>query len=327
MYDYDPSYIYSFQNLDATIAWDLVCNFMLYEYRNCAETFASQLTDISSMRALIEQIWDFYYTERITLIKCLKLMVEYREHQKHPYRSHFAKFFDEVLLGNLLESVRKQIEALKFINPPIRSQLFSDEHLHQLYNNSLIEMRELLHIFTIILQEVHVAENKFADIYGSISGEPRRLISSKSHEDKEAVAKKIQDIQYSQTALLIVGLDMMKHSGMEDWIKEVRSSMQDMFEHKCVRESSTQDGPLFLAWMLANYTIEPDNPDTFSRYRPFGIRAIQLNVFYYLHGLLNSEMIKEKTQYAVTVRGSIYNLFILLCAFVDEDKFDSFPGI
>jgi nuclear pore complex protein Nup188 len=300
---------------------------MLYEYRNCAETFASQLTDLTSMRALIEQVWSFYYTERITLIKCLKLMVEYRDNEKHPHRNHFVKFFDEVLLGTLLESIRKQIEALKFINPPTRSQLFSDEHLHQLYSSSLIEMRELLHIFTVILHDVHVAESQFLDIYGSISGEPRRLTSTKNHEDKETVAKKIQDIQYSQTALLIVGLDMMKHVGMEDWIRDVRSSMQDIFEHKCVRDSSPQDGPLLLAWMLANYAIEPDNRDTFNRYRAFGIRAIQLNVFYYLQGLLTHEMIKEKTQYAITVRGSIYNLLTLLCAFVDEDKYDSFPGI
>ncbi|OXU27052.1 hypothetical protein TSAR_008593 [Trichomalopsis sarcophagae] len=314
-------------NLDATIAWDLVCNFMLYEYRNCAETFASQLTDLTSMRALIEQIWSFYYTERITLIKCLKLMVEYRENDKHPHSSQFLKFFDEVLLGSLLESVRKQIEALKYINPPVRSQLFNDEHLHQLYNSSLIEMRELLHIFTVILYEVHVAESHFVNIYGSISGEPRRLTSTKSHEDKETLARKIQDIQYSQTALLIVGLDMMKHAGMEDWIRDLRGSIQDIMEHKCMRDSSPQDGPLLLAWMLANYAIEPDNADTFNRFRPFGIRAIQLNVFYYLQGLLNSEMLKEKTQYAITVRGSIYNLLTLLCAFVDDDKFDSFPGV
>lgn len=49
---------------------------MLYEYQNCAETFASQLTDLTSMKTLIEDLWDFYYTERITTIKCLKLMVD-----------------------------------------------------------------------------------------------------------------------------------------------------------------------------------------------------------------------------------------------------------
>ncbi|XP_014214205.1 nucleoporin NUP188 homolog [Copidosoma floridanum] len=314
-------------NLDATIAWDLVCNYMIYEYRNCAETFASQLTDLTCIKALIENIWSFYYTERITLIKCLKLMVEYRENKNHPNRPQFVKFFDEILLGTLLESIRKQIEALKFINPPVRSQLFSDELLHQLYNSSLIEMRELLHVFTVILHEVHIAENEFVNIYGSISGEPRRLISSKSHEEKETIDKKIQEIQYSQTALLIVGLDMMKHAGMEDWIREVRSSMQEILEQKCLRDSFPQDGPLFLAWMLANYIIDMDNSDVMMRYKAFGIRAVQLNVFYYLHGLLNSEMIKEKTQYAITVRGSIHNLLTILCAFVDEDKLDIFPGV
>ena len=155
--------------MDATIAWDLVCNFMLYEYRNCAETFASQLTDLTSMRILIEDIWSFYYAERITLIKCLKLMVEYRDNFKHPHQKEFANFFDEVLLGNLLESIRKQIETLKFINPPVRSQLFSEDHLHWIYNSSLIEMRELLHIYTIILNDVHVSDSIFSNVYGSIS--------------------------------------------------------------------------------------------------------------------------------------------------------------
>ncbi|XP_014236684.1 nucleoporin NUP188 homolog [Trichogramma pretiosum] len=314
-------------NLDAKIAWDLVCNFMIYEYRNCPETFASQLTDLSTMQALIEQIWNFYYTERITLVKCLKLMVEYRENDSHPHKSHFVKFFDEVLFMELLESIRKQIEALKYINPPTRSQLFTEEHQYQLYNSCLIEMRELLHIFTIILHEVHVAENQFVNIYGSISGEPRRLTNSQSHEEKEAVKKKLQEIQYSQAALLIVGLDMMKHTGMEDWIREVRCSMEDVLQNKCVRDPTSQDGPLMLAWMLANYAIDPDNSETFMRYRVYGVKAIHLNVFYYLQQMLDSEMIKEKTQYATTVRGSIYNLLSLLCAFVDDEKFDIFPGI
>ncbi|XP_046482052.1 nucleoporin Nup188 [Neodiprion pinetum] len=314
-------------NLDATIAWDLVCNFMLYEYRNCAETFASQLADATSTKALIEEIWDFYYSERVTLIKCLKLMVEYKDNKRHPHRNEFMEFFDEVLLGNLLKSVQKQIEALKFINTPVRSQLFNEEQLHKLYNNCLIEMRELLHIFTIILNDVHVADTEFVKIYGSISGEPRRLISSKSHEDKAAISKKLGQIQFSQTALLLVGLDVMKHSRMEDWIRGVRSNMQDTFEHKCVRDSTPQDGPLLLAWMLTNYAIESDNLDTLNNFRPFGIRAIQLNVFYYLQDLLDSEMIREDTQYSVIVRSSVYNLLTLLCSFIEEDRISQLPGV
>lgn len=142
---------------------------MLYEYRNCAETFASQLTDLTTMRILIEDIWSFYYAERVNLIKCLKLMVEYRDNTKHPHQKQFANFFDEVLLGSLLESLRKQIEVLKFINPPVRSQLFSEDHLHRIYNSSLVEMRELLHIYTVILNDVHVSDSSFSDVYTSIS--------------------------------------------------------------------------------------------------------------------------------------------------------------
>lgn len=43
-----------------------------------------------------------------------------------------------------------------------------------------------------------------------LQGEPRRLASTKSHEDKKAIARKIQEIQYSQVALLIVALDIRK---------------------------------------------------------------------------------------------------------------------
>ncbi|XP_015585723.1 nucleoporin NUP188 homolog [Cephus cinctus] len=314
-------------NLDAQITWDLVCNFMLYEYRNCAETFASQLVDNAAVKTLIEDIWNFYYSERITLIKCLKLMVEYRDNERHPYQKQFIKFFDEVLLGNLLKSVQSQIEALKFINPPVKSQLFTDEHLHRLYNNSLIEMRELLHIFTIILDDIHVPDNEFNKLYGSISGEPRRLITTKSYEDKEAVAKKLEEIQYSQVALLLVGLDVTKHNNMDEWVKGVRSSMRDFFEHKCVRDSSQHDGPLLLAWMLANYTIDPDSPDTLNNFRVFGIRAIQLGVFHYLKKLMDSEMIKEDTHYAMVVRNCVYNLLTSLCIFFDEDRIGTLNGV
>lgn len=114
---------------------------------------------------------------------------------------------------------------------------------------------------------------------------------------------------------------------MDDWIRGVRSHMQDTFEHKCVRDSTPQDGPLLLAWMLANYAIESDNLDALNSFRPFGIRAMQLNVFYYLQDLLDSEMIQEDTQYSVIVRSSVYNLMTLLCTFVEEERLGQLPGV
>ncbi|XP_017754229.1 PREDICTED: nucleoporin NUP188 homolog isoform X2 [Eufriesea mexicana] len=307
-------------NLDATITWDLVCNFIKYEYRNCAETFASQLIDFTSMKALIDDIWEFYYSERMTLIKCLKLMVEYKD-KGHRYRKEFLKFFDDILFGTLLESIRKQIEMLKTVNAPTRSQLCTEEYLHKLYNSSLIEMRELLHILTVIIHDIHIADTEFMKFYESIGGEPRRLASTKSHEDKKAIARKIKEIQQSQAALFLVT------ANIEDWICSVRNSMQETFEQKCIRDNSPQDSLLFLSWMLANYAIDPENIDILNRFRPFGVKAIQLNVFHYLQDLMNSEIICENTHYAEVVRSSAYNLLTLVCAFVDEDKLSALNDI
>ncbi|EZA58440.1 Nucleoporin-like protein [Ooceraea biroi] len=262
-----------FLNLDATITWDLVCNFVSYEYRNCAETFAAQLSDLTSIRA-------------------------------HPHHREFAKFFNDVLMANLLESIRKQIETLKFVNPPTRSQFCTEDHLHRLYNSTLIEMRELLHILTVIMHDVHIADHEFAKLYGSIG-----------------------EIQYSQIALLLVALDVRKHTAMEDWINSVRSHMQEILEQKCVRESSPQDGPLLLSWMLANYAIDPDNVDALNRFRPFGVKAIQLDVFHYLRDLMSCEMFQEETHYAEIVQSSVYNLLTLVCAFIDEDRLSALNGI
>ncbi|XP_043280219.1 nucleoporin Nup188 [Venturia canescens] len=313
-------------NLDATIAWDLVCNFMLYEYRNCAETFATQLADLTSMRNLIEDIWSFYYFERITLIKCLKLMSEYRD-EKHPHSKEFNKFFTQLSSDNLLKSVRKQIESLKFINPPSRVSSFSENHLRRLYNNSLVEMRELFHVLTILLEDKLPNASEFEAIYGSTCGEPRRLVSAMSHEDKKLVAKKLEEIRHCKMALLVVSLDVTKHEDMPELILQLRSSMQDTLEHKCLRDSTSQNGPFLLAWMLANYAIEPDNAEILNQFRPFGIKAIQLDVFNQLQSLMDAEMIREDTKYARVVRKSVYNLLTLLCSFVDDVRISSFSGI
>ncbi|XP_063995098.1 nucleoporin Nup188 [Diachasmimorpha longicaudata] len=319
-------------NLDATIASELTLNYMVYEYRSCAETFATQLADLTSLKVLIEELWNFYYSERITMIKCLKLMVEYRDNPNHPYQKEFAKFFEENPLKIFLESILEQIERLKFTNITSRSHLITEEHLHKLYTSNLIEMRELLQISTMILDTIR--PETFESLYSSICGEPRRLLSSKSHEDKEMISKRLEEIRKCQSALYIVILDIKKHSELvddtsivESWLKDVRRSMQDTFEHKCLRESSPEDGPLLLSWMLANYAIEPENSETLNVFRPFGVRAVHLDVFRYLQGLIDAEMIKEETRYAQIVRGSVYNLLSLLCSFMDEDKISSFDGI
>lgn len=103
--------------------------------------------------------------------------------------------------------------------------------------------------------------------------------------------------------------------------------MQDVFEHKCIRESTVQNGPVLLAWMLANYAIEPDNMDVLNRYKPFGVKALQLDVFRYLQGLLDSEMIREDTHYATVVRNSVYNILSLFTEFIDEERLLAMSGI
>lgn len=299
---------------------------MLYEYRNCAETFATQLADLTSMRNLIEDIWSFYYCERITLIKCLKLMAEYRN-EKHPHNKEFNNFFAQVSSDDLLESVRKQIESLKFTNPPTRVGSFSENHLHRLYNNNLVETRELLHVLTVLLEDKRPSASEFEAIYGCTCGEPRRLVGASSHEDKKLVAKKLEEIRHCKMALLIVSLDVMKHEDMPELIRELRSSMRDTLEHKCLKDSTAQDGPFLLAWMLANYAIESDNVEILNQFRPFGVKAIQLDVFRQLQSLMDTDMIREDTKYARVVRKSVYNLLTLLCSFVDDSRISSFNGI
>lgn len=130
-----------------------------------------------------------------------------------------------------------------------------------------------------------------------------------------------------RTIIFMLKIFLLYSPNMEDWIQSVRKSMQETFEQKCIRDNSPQDSPLFLSWMLANYAIDPENIDTMNRFRPFGIKAIQLNVFHYLQDLMNSEMICEKTHYAEIVRSSVYNLLTLVCAFVDEDKLNALNDI
>ncbi|XP_057324473.1 nucleoporin Nup188 [Microplitis mediator] len=322
----------SFLNLDATIAWDLTLNYMIYEYRNSGETFASQLADITSMKILIEDIWTFYYSERITLIKCLKLIIEYRDNKRHPYQSEFSEFFKTASLESLLQSSLKQIDRLKLSNVTNRSHLLTDDHLHKLYNSTLVEMRELLHIVTMILDTVQPSD--FNYIYESVCGEPRRLAGTKSHEDKEKIIRQLEEIRNCQISLFVVALDVTKQFGNStngddvcNWIQSLRNNIQEIVDPKCRRDSSPEDGPLLLAWMLANFAIESENSDLLNRFRPCGVRAVQLDVFRTLQSVLDTEAVNESTRYAQVVHTSVYNLLSLLCSFVDEDRLSNFEGI
>ncbi|CAD6201471.1 GSCOCG00000272001-RA-CDS [Cotesia congregata] len=322
----------TFLNLDATIAWDLTLNYMIYEYRNSGETFASHLADITSMKVLIEDIWTFYYSERITLIKCLKLIIEYRDNKRHPYQSEFSEFFKKASLESILESSLKQIDRLKSASIANRSHLLTDDHLHKLYNSTLVEMRELLHIVTMLLDTVQPSD--FQNIYESVCGEPRRLAGTKSHEDKEKITKQLEEIRHCQIALFVVALDVTKryeNSASSDevynWVERLRENIQELVEPKCRRDGSPEDGPLLLVWMLVNFAVEPENSELLNRFRPCGVRAVQLDVFRTLQSVLDSEVINESTRYAQVVRTSIYNLLSLLCSFVDEDRLSNFEGI
>jgi hypothetical protein len=87
------SHIYKFlcvvQGLDINQAWDFMCNYLLYEFRGAEEGLQEFIGSETRTTVLLSDIWLFYWSERLFLLKCINVLLTFHSDKGHPYQVGF----------------------------------------------------------------------------------------------------------------------------------------------------------------------------------------------------------------------------------------------
>jgi hypothetical protein len=80
-----------FQGLDINQAWDFMCNYLLYEFRGAEEGLQEFIGSETRTTVLLSDIWLFYRSERLFLLKCINVLLTFHNDKGHPYQVGFQK--------------------------------------------------------------------------------------------------------------------------------------------------------------------------------------------------------------------------------------------
>lgn len=310
-----------FLDIDEMQSWDILC-YYLNEYTGSRISLSDYIGTESNMNKFLSEIWNYYSLERMIVLKIVKNILEYHRSKNHPFSEEYKTILDKIKITELRKSLIKQLKHLITETLPNKI-LFSENRsiLTSWWERKMREINEILQILVLVV-----------DINGILSEELENLIKLfKSHSfglqneyldmTNDSHVDLIRKVTFGEVSLFIKCLDVneLYQPNPTAWIETI---IRKCDEQIITLHQNEIHGPILLTWMLLNYRTQNilEDEEAAGRCRQFGIRAVQLGVFGFLHMLISHPVYKDnKSLVAKTVRKSIYNHLSNLCELFDAD--------
>ncbi|XP_050313935.1 nucleoporin Nup188 [Anthonomus grandis grandis] len=100
-------------DLDSTLAWSIICNFLLYEYMGKVDDLKSIIRYEANIKSIISQLWQFYTTDRMFMLKSLRFLFEKSLDENFMYIENVKSFFRAISIKEMWENSKKSFQILK----------------------------------------------------------------------------------------------------------------------------------------------------------------------------------------------------------------------
>lgn len=313
------------QNLDAIQTWDLLCHYLINEYKGSATSLANYISTESAMLKLLNDIWAYYSLERMILLKTVKSLLEFQgsSGSDHPYAKEYDDVLRKIDVKKLLTSYIDQFKELA--SKPLPEKVVHGDPLHS--SGKLIawnerNVREEIAVLQIILLavdilgEIDVEEvQKLLNIFkGHSFGRQQQYLN----DDNLYHAQLIEELMFHEVALVLKIFDLNESQG-EEYVQKLVSNLNNTI---LSLHQYAEHGPLLLAWMLVNFRLKESRLDDeiANKHRQLGSRAVQLKSFeWLLTMILHKTFQDQNSKVAIIVRKSVYNHLCVLCDLFDAN--------
>ncbi|KAH1022918.1 hypothetical protein HUJ04_012231 [Dendroctonus ponderosae] len=99
-------------DLDVNLAWSIICNFLIFDYNEKVSDLKAIVRYESNIKSIIDQLWNFYTSERMFLLKCIRLIFEKINDINFIYADQFNEFLEHIDLKELWSNLLKTLEYL-----------------------------------------------------------------------------------------------------------------------------------------------------------------------------------------------------------------------
>ncbi|XP_059055103.1 nucleoporin Nup188 [Achroia grisella] len=325
------SVIHTLQNymdIDCFKLWDIVQSYLCdISYGTASDAMKNIAFVDTRPTFLLPNIWNFYYSERLFLLKLLQYIIEVKDNTNHVYQKEFMKIYTDIK-GNIVESLISQFDKLISTAPPSRKiqSDFSSETVRQEWAESnQREQLTILQILLILASETSINDEKFNKLlclfkkhnfgknqgYNELLGETHREFYMR--------------IMYIEVCLFMVILDSRLIKNPSSWIETTKQNVECELTKL---QMNVEHSAMLITWMLLTLQSEQHSRLFESHYQHFGTVALRMHVFEFLLEMLNNSVFSDNSKCSKIARQRVFCLLNDLCNKFDGDGTLSHqPGI
>lgn len=157
------------QEIDCFQIWDILKHYLCDISYGTPDNALKNLAFVDTRPTFIlPNAWNFYFSERLYLLKFLHYIIQFQNDTSHKYFKQFVKVIDDIGIDSLKSSLIGQFEQLLTATPPPRKIQgdFGSETVRQEWAESnLREQLVILQNLMLIANNSNFSEAEFINIF------------------------------------------------------------------------------------------------------------------------------------------------------------------
>uniref|UniRef100_A0A8C1BGM7 Nucleoporin NUP188 n=1 Tax=Cyprinus carpio carpio TaxID=630221 RepID=A0A8C1BGM7_CYPCA len=300
------------------------------DYRGTRNTLKAVLQDERQSQTLLLKITDYYYEERLCVLRCVLHLLTYFQDERHPYRAEYSNCVSK-LEKDLVSTYRQQFESLSKSEAPTwetHGNLMTERQVSHWFVQCLKEQALLLEILFLYYAYFEMPPNDLSTFTRLFKEQGFGQRQTNRHLVDKSMDALVERIGYFSSLILVEGMDIdfLHKCALED-----RTEQHQLYDQQDICKEVDQmlltfgdishHGPVILAWVLLRHTLRPE--EVSSLIRRLGHTTLQLGVFQYLTNMLQALGSTGNNCTASTARMCIYGLLSFVITSFEEDTLGS----
>uniref|UniRef100_M3ZTZ5 Nucleoporin NUP188 n=1 Tax=Xiphophorus maculatus TaxID=8083 RepID=M3ZTZ5_XIPMA len=310
-------------NLDEQQSVQLLQCYLQEDYRGTRDSLKVVLTDERQSQGLLLKIADYYYEERMCLLRCVLLLLTYFQDERHPYRTEYSNCVNK-LEKDLVSSYQSQFENLFKAEAPTwetHGNLMTERQVSRWFMQCLREQSLLLEIIFLYYAYFEMSPSDLLNFTKMFKEQGFGLRQTNRHLVDKNMDALVDRIGYLSSLILVEGMDIdfLHKCALEDCPEQHQfSGAPDMDQLLLTFGDIPHHGPVLLSWVLLRHTLRPDESNPVMR--RIGNTALQLGVFQYLSSMLKGLGVSGNNCTASTAKMCIYGLLSFVITSFEEES-------
>uniref|UniRef100_A0A3Q3CM93 Nucleoporin NUP188 n=1 Tax=Haplochromis burtoni TaxID=8153 RepID=A0A3Q3CM93_HAPBU len=311
-------------SLDEQQSVQLLQCYLQEDYRGTRDSLKVVLKDERQSQALLLKIADYYYEERMCLLRCVLLLLTYFQDERHPYRAEYSDCVKK-LEKDLVSKYQLQFESLFKAEAPTwetHGNLMTERQVSRWFLQCLREQSLLLEIIFLYYAYFEMNPSDLLNFTKMFKEQGFGLRQTNRHLVDKSMDALVDRIGYLSALILVEGMDIdfLHKCALEDCTDQHQFS-SEMDQLLLTFGDIPHHAPVLLAWVLLRHTLRPD--DTSPVIRRIGNTALQLGVFKYLSTMLKGLGVSGNNCTASTAKMCVYGLLSFVITSFEEESLQS----